>query len=275
MSSQSVNEQQSYVMQTGDAGAVRLRILNTAYGPGTERLLDGLGDWTGKQVADLGCGTGVISATLLRRVGRAGRVVAVDAAADTLQAAMKTMTEQESSRIEWKEADVNSLPFPDASFDVAYCRLLLLHMKDPSRAIAEMIRVTKPSGYVICEDVAACNAQTFPTDSPIKKMQDTISAMAAKAGTDWNVGLALAPLMKSAGLEVVRIETHQPSYLSGEGKRLAEYTFLEASAKMVAAKVITAEGAEQMGAAMRAFSDREDTAVYLPSMIQVVGKKPA
>jgi SAM-dependent methyltransferase len=41
------------------------------------------------------------------------------------------------------------LPFPDASFDVVFCRYLLLHMADPVRVVREMLRVARPGGFVV------------------------------------------------------------------------------------------------------------------------------
>jgi SAM-dependent methyltransferase len=41
-----------------------------------------------------------------------------------------------------------SLPFPDASFDVVLSSNVLEHVRDPARVIAEMVRVLKPGGHL-------------------------------------------------------------------------------------------------------------------------------
>ncbi|XXH05477.1 hypothetical protein Hte_011906 [Hypoxylon texense] len=41
-----------------------------------------------------------------------------------------------------------SLPFADGTFDVAHCHQVLCHLKAPSDALREMLRVTKPGGLV-------------------------------------------------------------------------------------------------------------------------------
>jgi SAM-dependent methyltransferase len=46
-------------------------------------------------------------------------------------------------------ADLNALPFGDATVDVALCAEVLEHMADPSAAIAEMARILKPGGYAV------------------------------------------------------------------------------------------------------------------------------
>lgn len=46
-------------------------------------------------------------------------------------------------------ADLNALPFGDATVDVVLCAEVLEHMADPSVAIAEMARILKPGGHAV------------------------------------------------------------------------------------------------------------------------------
>lgn len=273
MNSDTRDQNEQYVLQTGSTAVERLKIVMDSYGPGTERLLDSLNSIDGKSVADVGCGTGLVSASFAKRVGATGKVVGIDSAPDTLAIARKMNDATNIKGIEWHNGDAYATGLADNTYDVVYCRLLLLHLKEPARAVAEMRRIAKPGGLVICEDLATINTQTYPIDSPIKTIQERIKNMAAKQGTDWDIGLALPSLFKSLGLTDIKISTHQPGHLTGEGKRLAEYTFLEAVPKMIAAGVLTEDAARQTGQEMREFTDRDDTVVFLPTMIQVIGKK--
>ena len=273
MNSDTRDQNEQYVLQTGSKAVERLKIVMDSYGPGTERLLDSLNSIDGKSVADVGCGTGLVSASFAKRVGATGKVVGIDSAPDTLAIARKMNDATNIKGIEWHIGDAYTTGLADNTYDVVYCRLLLLHLKEPARAVAEMSRIAKPGGLVICEDLATINTQTYPIDSPIKTIQERIKNMAAKQGTDWDIGLALPSLFKSLGLTDIKISTHQPGHLTGEGKRLAEYTFLEAVPKMIAAGVLTEDAARQTGQQMREFTDRDDTVVFLPTMIQVIGKK--
>ena len=273
MNSDTRHQDEQYVLQTGSTAVERLKIVMESYGPGTERLLDSLNSIDGKSVADVGCGTGLVSASFAKRVGATGKVVGIDSAPDTLAIARKMNDATNIKGIEWHIGDAYATGLADNTYDVVYCRLLLLHLKEPARAVAEMSRIAKPGGLVICEDLATINTQTYPIDSPIKTIQERIKNMAAKQGTDWDIGLALPSLFKSLGLTDIKISTHQPGHLTGEGKRLAEYTFLEAVPKMIAAGVLTEDAARQTGQQMREFTDRDDTVVFLPTMIQVIGKK--
>jgi ubiquinone/menaquinone biosynthesis C-methylase UbiE/DNA-binding transcriptional ArsR family regulator len=102
-------------------------------------------DWT---VGDLGCGTGRASEALAPFVGR---VIAVDASAAMLQAARKRL--QEFDNVELRRGDLEALPIDDAQLDAATLMLVLHHVTEPARALAEVARVLKPGGLLIVVDM--------------------------------------------------------------------------------------------------------------------------
>jgi ubiquinone/menaquinone biosynthesis C-methylase UbiE len=51
--------------------------------------------------------------------------------------------------VSFQQGDATALAFPDASFDVVFCRYLLIHMADPMQVVREMLRVVKPGGYAV------------------------------------------------------------------------------------------------------------------------------
>jgi SAM-dependent methyltransferase len=55
---------------------------------------------------------------------------------------------QEAANIELKTGDAVSLPFDDNHFDTAISQLLLNDLEDPTKALGEMVRVTKPQGQI-------------------------------------------------------------------------------------------------------------------------------
>ncbi|KAL7628062.1 hypothetical protein AAE478_002258 [Parahypoxylon ruwenzoriense] len=48
-----------------------------------------------------------------------------------------------------KECNVEELPFPDASFDVAVANHMLYHVDDPDKALQQLARVLRPGGTLI------------------------------------------------------------------------------------------------------------------------------
>jgi ubiquinone/menaquinone biosynthesis C-methylase UbiE len=59
------------------------------------------------------------------------------------------------------EADGEALPFPDGSFDVVVCTLVLCSVDDPMRALAELRRVLRPDGsFLFLEHVRSDQPRT-------------------------------------------------------------------------------------------------------------------
>jgi len=53
-----------------------------------------------------------------------------------------------AGRFSYQLGEAERLPFPDDSFDLTTCQTVLIHLRDPAAAIAEMRRVTRPGGLV-------------------------------------------------------------------------------------------------------------------------------
>jgi ubiquinone/menaquinone biosynthesis C-methylase UbiE len=113
-----------------------------------------LGVAPGERVLDVGCGSGAVTRTLARRVAPGGRAVGMDTSAALLKVARELADEAGlAAMIEFKEGDCRILPFPDVSFDAVVAATTLSHVPDPQRALAEMVRVTRPGGRVGVFDI--------------------------------------------------------------------------------------------------------------------------
>jgi len=96
----------------------------------------------GLDVLEVGCGVGTDTV----RFARAGaRVTAVDLS-DTAVALTTERLAEEGLEGEVREADAESLPFADGSFDVVYSWGVLHHTPDTERAIREVARVLRSAG---------------------------------------------------------------------------------------------------------------------------------
>jgi ubiquinone/menaquinone biosynthesis C-methylase UbiE/DNA-binding transcriptional ArsR family regulator len=111
------------------------------------RALVGLLDST-LVVGDLGCGTGQVSAWL---APFSERIIAVDSSKEMLKAARERLTGQR--HIELRQGPLEKLPIDNGELDVALLMLVLHHLPEPKRALAEAARTLKPGGRLLILDM--------------------------------------------------------------------------------------------------------------------------
>ena len=109
--------------------------------------------WT---VGDLGCGTGQASAALAPFVAQ---VIAVDGSAAMLQAAKRRLNGFDN--IDLRRGDLEALPIDDARLDAATLMLVLHHLPEPERVLAEVARVLKPGGRLLVVDMLPHDRESY------------------------------------------------------------------------------------------------------------------
>src|SRR5215813_9579077 len=145
------NSKGEYVLATGRAAAHRLQLLHSLYGPGARRVLLQAGIQPGMRVADLGCGVGMTTALLAELVGPTGQIVGVDYSAAQIAQARELLPAG-FSNVNFIESSATDTGLPHESFDLVYCRFLLIHLTDPEQALREMHKLLKADGILVCED---------------------------------------------------------------------------------------------------------------------------
>lgn len=92
---------------------------------------------------DVCAGTAAISARVAERWGC--RVVGIDQSPEMLAAGRERVAERGlEDRIELRQGEAESLPFPDATFDALTVSYLLRYVDDPPAVLRELVRVLKP-----------------------------------------------------------------------------------------------------------------------------------
>lgn len=107
------------------------------------------------RVLDVGCGTGVLLATLAHRYPRA-TLVGIDPVAEMLAAARARLPDEALLC----EGAAERLPFATASFDRVLSNNMFHYLREPLSALAEMKRVLRPGGELVitdwCDDYLTC-----------------------------------------------------------------------------------------------------------------------
>ncbi|MEO8997721.1 MAG: class I SAM-dependent methyltransferase [Rhodanobacter sp.] len=119
-----------------------------------ERAMLGLMPATlqGEAVLDVGCGSGRYMLHALRR--GAARVIGVDLSPQMLAcAATELAALQPTADIDLVQGSLTALPVPDARANLTICGLVVGHLENLQQSLAELHRVTRPGGMVLCSDV--------------------------------------------------------------------------------------------------------------------------
>jgi demethylmenaquinone methyltransferase/2-methoxy-6-polyprenyl-1,4-benzoquinol methylase len=111
----------------------------------------------GDAALDVCCGTGDLAIELLDAVSTRGRVVGLDFSEAMLDAARR-----KSSQIEWVRGDALALPFANGEFAAATIGFGMRNLADPLRGFAELARVVRPGGRVVCLELTDPPAWAAP-----------------------------------------------------------------------------------------------------------------
>jgi ubiquinone/menaquinone biosynthesis C-methylase UbiE len=101
------------------------------------------------RVADVGTGTGFVAAGL---AGRVATVTGIDNSPAMLAVAADNLAALGADNVRLAEGELDDLPLPDDSVDVAVANMVLHHAPDPAAMLAEMARVVKPRGMIAITD---------------------------------------------------------------------------------------------------------------------------
>ena len=110
----------------------------------TDALVEYAQPTLGMKVLDLASGTGEPAISLAARVGPDGHVTALDLSADLLEIAAERARIRGLTNFKTQQADAQSLPFPDETFDLATSRFGVMFFPDPLMALRDLRRVLRP-----------------------------------------------------------------------------------------------------------------------------------
>jgi len=156
----------------------------------------------GMRLLDCGCGPGTITRGLAARVSP-GEVTGVDLEASQLELAKKDSVQ--SKNLNFIQAGVYELPFPDSHFDAVFSHALFEHIAEPVRAAKEIRRVLKPDG-----DVGLCSPDWdgfifAPPDPEVEAAAKLFRRLQEAQGGNTNAGRQLGVWLDEAGFNEIKL----------------------------------------------------------------------
>ncbi len=263
-----------YALATGEAAVRRLTALHRVYSPAGRRVLLRAGLRPGMAVVDLGCGVGATTRMLAEIVGPAGHVTGIDVSAAQLEEARELCASAGITNVTFREASATATELPRNSFDVVYCRFLLLHLVHPEACLGEMLEIVKPGGVALVEDGDLTSARSIP-DSSLHAFADLFGRLGPTRGVDYTIENRLYHLVKAAGFVEPDIEIHQPAVARGEDRNLLKWSVEEAATAFIGAGLVTANEMKTILGNMDRDTQDPEILVLMPRMSLVWGRKPA
>jgi SAM-dependent methyltransferase len=215
----------------------------------------------GMAVLDCGCGPGSITLGIAERVGD-GTVVGVDISASQVELAGQSAAERGIINVRFREGSAYEVPFPDASFDAVFSNALFEHLKEPTRALQEFLRVLRPGGRV---GVSSPDWGGFLYSPPWEKLTAAIRAYAGIQncnGGDTLLGRKIVELLIDTGFVEVNAQA-----------RYENYENLHTIAEVIAAELFS-RGDTALAAATREWAALP-YGMFAMAWVSGVGRRPA
>jgi ubiquinone/menaquinone biosynthesis C-methylase UbiE len=167
----------------------------------------------GAHVLSVGCGPGVI----LREVCALDpsiRATGLDISDERVQEAIQK--NRQNAQANFVRGDAQAMDFAPNSFDLVYSRMLLEYLKDKEGAVREMVRVCKPGGAVLLQDLDGQLLWHYPEDRVVQGTVEKVVRALAATGFDPFVGRKLFSLAHRAGLRNIDVQVECYHLIAGE-----------------------------------------------------------
>jgi SAM-dependent methyltransferase len=199
--------EEEYLLGTHTEEYERLGFQHRVWAAETYELWEQAGFAPGARILDLGCGPGFASLDLAYWVGRAGRVIAVDASARFLGHLARAQAALDLPQIERRQGDVAELELADGVLDGAFARWVLCFVPRPERVIARVARALRPGGTFAVLDYFRYSALSLaPPSAALERVARAVEESWRRAGGDLDIGGHLPRLFAEAGLEVRQVK---------------------------------------------------------------------
>ncbi|MGF7238238.1 MAG: methyltransferase domain-containing protein [Frankia sp.] len=273
-----------------EAGA-RFEALATIFDPSTFRHIDNLGIAPGWACWEVGAGGASVPRWLAGRVGPTGRVLATDldvswvrtrdattgrdAAPPSARAGGATIAAPAGEAFEVRRHDVGADPPPAGPFDLVHARLVLVHVPARAAALASMVSVLRPGGWLLLEDAdpalqpLICPDEFGPEQRLANRLRTGFRTLLAQRGADLEYGRTLPRRLREAGLVDVAADAYFPM-TAPASNRLEMATTLQIRDQLLAGGLATPDEIESYLASIAA--GRLDLATA--PMISAWGRRP-
>lgn len=227
-----------------------------------------------QRMLDVGCGPGVIVQALAEAYPES-EVCGLDASADRLAEGQRRC--EHIPNVRWCQSNAMSMVLPSASFDLVFSRFLFEYLPHRDQALQEMIRVCRPGGLIVLQDLDGQLMWHDPPDEELDHVLQGIRVHLENAGFDPFVGRKLYALAYAAGLQDIMVQAESyhliPGRIDDENYRLWELK-LDIALPVITQAVGSVDMAQRVKQQFLNYLLRKDTLTY-SVVFTVTGRKAA
>jgi SAM-dependent methyltransferase len=179
----------------------RLALLERQSDPLSRRYLAALGIQQGWSCLEVGAGHGSIARWLAGQVGPRGRVVATDINP-------RFLGELRIPNLEVRQHDIRTDPLEPGTYDLAHCRALLMHLREPLQTVRRIAAALRIGGWLLVEEPDNSSIRAVDDKGPQaaffnRKIQEIYGRVSEASGANAYLGALIRGLLEEAGLTEV------------------------------------------------------------------------
>jgi ubiquinone/menaquinone biosynthesis C-methylase UbiE len=197
---------EEYLLANQPSELERLQLQSRVWEPTGRQLLSKVGDGSGRNVLDVGCGALGWLRILSEWVGASGRVVGTDVDESLLDAARSFLEAEGISNVELVADDVFESKLEPRSFDLVHARYLIAPLGRGGEQVAAHRRLVRPGGLLVLEEWDLGSWHINPSAPAAERLIQLISEIFAAMGGE--AGRELPELLREIGIEEPEIDAH-------------------------------------------------------------------
>ncbi|NHC34039.1 class I SAM-dependent methyltransferase [Scytonema millei] len=226
-----VESEEDELTETELKELARLQAIERVFDPASRQRIQATGIAANWRCLEVGAGAGSIARWMAEIVGDDGKVVAVDLNT-------RFVAKLKRANIEVIESDIRHLALESQSFDLIHTRYVLIHVPEFQVALAKMLDLLKPGGWIAIEEpdfsAARAIAGNEAACQSMNRVNEAIAQMFASRGMDYAFGIRLPAIFQQLNLQDLSVENDTPLAPGGSGIA----TVMKMSAERLADKYI-------------------------------------
>ncbi len=259
-----------YSIVQGHSDTYRLELLTELTWPRSKAFLSSQGLNEGSHCLEVGCGSGLISEKLSGLVGNSGSVTGIDIDPESVQIAQARLSQHSNAIFHTIDVEAcDSLDLP-RHYDIIYCRLLLIHLKDPLSLLKKLKPLLVPSGILIVEDIES-EFSCYPCNLAFSTLTNAVKQLWRCRECYHDLVEALPRFYQQCQLSLCGLSASSDENCELV-KRVYALSFLNMKAAMLSENLLTEKIFDDLYKSVTHFFDQPYTLVFSPKFIMIAGK---